>query len=110
MPTVATEICSIVRTALYDEGLGGDIGCGQRGWLLHRPGHEPRASLILRESTEESVRVRRGFVLQQETQRISSRQQRRWCSPSGVTFKPPDCPGQMKTRILMWAINVWKRR
>jgi hypothetical protein len=46
---------SIIRTALYDEGLGGDLGHGQRGWLLHKPGYEPGASLILRESAEQSV-------------------------------------------------------
>ena len=99
---------SIIRTALYDEVLGGDLGHGQRGWLLHKPGHEPGASLILRESAEQSVRECRGFVLQQEPQKISYMQWGPWCSPSGVIFKPPECCGQMKTRILMWAINLWK--
>ena len=75
MRTVATGMVtyfcsSIIRTALYGEGLGGDLGRGQRGWLLHRPGHEPRASLTLRGSAEQSVRERHGFVFQQEPQKL----------------------------------------
>jgi hypothetical protein len=107
----------------------------------------------LSESAEQSVRECRGFVLQQEPQKIaymqwgpwcspsgvisymqwgpwcspsgvisymqwgpwcspsgviSYMQWGPWCSPSGVIFKPSECRGQMKTRILMWAINIWK--
>jgi hypothetical protein len=68
MRTVTSEIAtcifiSVILTALYDEGIGDDLGRGQRGWLLHRLGHEPRASQALHESAEQSVIERRGFVL-----------------------------------------------
>lgn len=93
-------VTSIIRKALYDEGLGGDLGRGQRGWLVHRPGHEPGASLTLLNSLSESVE---GLCFSKRCRNY------RVCNEgAGVTFQPPECPGQMKTRILMWAIKVSK--
>ena len=75
MRTVATGIVtylfnSIVRTALYGEGQGGYLRRGQRRWLLYRTGYEPRASLTLGDSAEQSFRERARVVLQQEQHKL----------------------------------------